>query len=131
MKTLEELRAYFAQDAFATAQGITIEKVDETGAVCSLQLQDGHKNALGWAQGGLLYTLADFCFAVAANTGTAPVVTLNSNIHYLKGAKAGRVTATAKQISRTRALCVYEVALCDEAGQPLAFASMTGYIRPE
>ncbi len=131
MKTTEELRAYFAQDAFAMALGIEIEKVDTGGAVCALQLQGGHKNALGWAQGGVLYTLADFTFAVAAHAGAASVVTLNSNINYLKGAKAGRITATAVQKSRTRVLCVYEVALRDETEKLLALATLTGYIRQE
>lgn len=125
--TLEELRAYFKKDTFAMAQGIVIESATETGARCSLTLNERQKNALGYAQGGLLYTLADFAFAVAANTAGTPTVTLNSTVHYLKPAAKGKITATASLKSKTRTICVYEVQLTDENATPLALATMTGY----
>lgn len=129
MKTLEELRAFFEGDRFAMEQGIVIESADEQGAVCSLALRPDQKNAMGSAQGGLVYTLADFAFAVAANAANFGTVTLNSTIHYLKGVGEGKLTATARLKSQSRTVCVYEVEVTGPAGQPLALATMTGYTK--
>lgn len=69
-RTLEESRAFFADDRFAMeACGITIDEVTEDGARCSMPLTPLHLNAGGVAQGGAVYTLCDTTFAVAANAG--------------------------------------------------------------
>ncbi|MDL2219656.1 PaaI family thioesterase [Ruminococcaceae bacterium OttesenSCG-928-O06] len=128
--TLEEARCFFADDLFAMEQGIQIDEVDETSAACSVQLAPRHKNARGAAQGGLLYTLADFAFAVAANAGSFDTVTLNSNMHYLRAVAEGRVRAKATQTSRSRNTCVYKVQLWDDADTLVAEASITGFGRP-
>ena len=129
METLENLRAHFKADTFAMGQGAVIEDVSPEGARCSLVLRQDQKNAMGYAQGGLLYTLADFTFAVAANAVRMGTVTLDSNIHYLRGVTAGKITATATVKNQSRTICVYQVEVADEAGKPLALATMTGYYK--
>ena len=63
-KKLDELRAFFAQDRFATENGAYVEEAGENYAKCSMELTDRHKNARGAVMGGVHFVLADFNFAV-------------------------------------------------------------------
>jgi acyl-CoA thioesterase len=127
MKTIDELRSFFGNDRFAIGQGITIDCVSEDRATCSLTRREDHLNALGSAQGGLIYTLADFTFAVAANVEGVSTVTLNTSIHYLRGPKGKILTATAVRVHQTRSTCVYDVEVTDDLGTPVAKMSATGF----
>ncbi len=127
MKDITEIRAHFAKDRFATALGIEIESADESGAVCTARVQPQQTNALGRVQGGFIYTLADFTFAVAANTHRMGTVTLQSNIHYLAAPKGEVLTATARPLSLGGRVAVYEVAVRDENGEVAAMVTATGY----
>lgn len=127
MQTFEDLKAFFAGDLFATSLGIEICSADNEGAICRLALKKAHCNALGSAQGGLVYSLADFTFAVAANYGRGNTVTLNSTIHYLKASHALGLVATARRKSSGRQVCVYEVTVTDTEEALVALATFTGY----
>lgn len=131
LKTIDELNQCFAEDHFARRQGIEIAKVSAEGAVCTLLLGDGHRNAFGGAQGGLLYTLADFAFAVAANSERLATATLDSTIHFLRPVAQGKLTARAKLKNRSRAICVYTVDIMAEDGALVATATMTGYTKAD
>lgn len=132
MKTLdiEQVRRFFADDTFAAAQGMVIEQADETGAVCSVLLRQDHKNALGMAQGGLVYTLADFTFAVAAYCRSPGTVTLSGEMHYLRSPRSGKLSAQAVLRGGGKTVCVYEVTVRDEQGTEVALMTATGYSRP-
>jgi acyl-CoA thioesterase len=131
MKELEELRAFFRNDRFATLQGMEIDSADEEGAVCSVRITPDQLNGVGIVQGGLLYTLADFAFAAASNGGEARVVTLSSAINFLRPPKRGAAMlfARASRVHRGKTVCVYGVRVYDELGTDVAAATMTGYSR--
>ena len=61
--TMEEARAYFSEDRFATENGITLDELDGEHAVTSMTLSPRHRNAFGGVMGGAIFTLADFAFA--------------------------------------------------------------------
>ena len=130
MKSLEELRHIFKDDAFAMAAGIEIVGAGQGAATCAVELGPGHKNAAGAAMGGLVYTLADFAFAVAANGATAPgadpIVTLSADIHYLRPALGKRLTAVATPQKQGRRAVVYQVAVTDDEGRMVALMTATG-----
>ncbi|MDL2252608.1 PaaI family thioesterase [Ruminococcaceae bacterium OttesenSCG-928-I18] len=127
MKTIEEIRAHFQKDRFAAKLGIQIERAGQGEAVCSVQVTEEQKNALGRVQGGFLFTLADFTFAVAANSRQMGTVTLDSHIHYLAAPADGRLTAMAVPKSTGGRISVYEVFIRDEHGQEVALMTATGY----
>lgn len=129
MSSLDETRSFFKGDRFVANQGIVIDSISEDGAVCSVVLTGEHKNALGSAQGGLIFTLADFAFAVAANSATPGTVTLNSTINYIRAPKDGVLTATAVCRNKSRSICVYEVTVTDQSGACVAMVTTTGYIK--
>ena len=62
--TREELvKAYFKKDAFVESMGAEIVELNADRAVVRARVTPAHYNANGCAQGGMLYTLADFAFA--------------------------------------------------------------------
>lgn len=126
--TIEEVRQHFAQDRFAQLAGIQIDSISDKSAVCSVVLHDHHKNALDTAQGGLIYTLADLAFAVAANAGEHTTVTLNSTIHFVAPGRGKKLIATAAVQHAGRHTSVYEVSITDENETLIAVATFTGYV---
>lgn len=129
MKTIEEIREYFAGDHFATGQGMVIDSVEENRAVCSVTLNECHNNAVGHVQGGLVFTLADFAFAVAVNHEEAATVTLDSMIQYVRPATGKRLIATATCEHRSRTICVFRVDVKDDNDVLVAKISTTGYTK--
>ena len=89
---------FFKNDKFAASTGVEILSVETGRAVCALEISPVHVNSDGFVQGGVIFTLADSAFAVAANLGTADdccVVTTQSNINFLSPAASGRLVAEA------------------------------------
>ena len=89
MPTLEQIRDTFAADRFATdAAGCEIRLAEPGHAICAMTLQPHHLNAAGTPQGGAIFTLADFAFAVAVNAYAETVtVSLQHDITFLSPAK--------------------------------------------
>ena len=68
-RNFDELVEFFSKDKFATGNGMYIVSVTEGDASCALDITGEHLNAVGAVQGGAVFTLADFAFAVATNCG--------------------------------------------------------------
>ena len=68
---MDILHEYFNGDNLAAALNMKIEHVEPGKAVVSMPVSDIHMNGMGAVHGGALFSLADFCFAVAqfARTG--------------------------------------------------------------
>lgn len=127
MMNLEEAREFFKGDIFAKETGITIDEVEDGRAVCSLILEDWHMNAAGNAMGGVLFTLADFTFAVAANSSSDTlVVTASSTISFMSPGKGKELTCEASRLKDGRKNCFYEMKITDEAGTLISVVSATG-----
>ena len=93
--SLEEARAYFKEDHFATGNGMQIDELTDEYVVCSVELSDLHKNANGGIMGGVMFTLADFAFAVFANNLHMPTVAQQVSMNYLNAPKGKRLVAKA------------------------------------
>lgn len=131
MRTLEEVRGFFAADRFAMEQcGITIDAVDENGATCSMPLTEKHLNAGHCAQGGAIFTLCDLCFAAAADAADMHSVSQSADIHYLRPGTGERLYAQAQCVSTGRATCLYRVEVKDDRGRLVAYASISGFRKP-
>ena len=127
MEHLEEARAFFAADRYATeATGCVIEAVGEQYARCSLVLEPKHRNAVGQVMGGVAYTLADFAMAVASNFHQPLTVTLSSSIQYLGAVKGTTLFAETRLVKDGKRNCVYEVHVTDDLGTPVALVVSTG-----
>ncbi len=112
-------REVFLKDRFATeATGINIAHAGVHESICTLDLTDRHRNARGAAMGGVMYTLADFAAAVAANSdvlegGVLHWVSLDASIHYLSPALGNRLKATCKPLKTGRTTALYQTIVSD------------------
>ena len=132
MDKTEAARKMFAADRFATeTTGIVIEAAEADYARCTLDVAERHLNANGHVMGGVLFTLADFTFAVAANSGEdTSAVTIASNMQFLRAAQGRRLLAEAKCLKSGRSTCVMEVTITDvEKNRTVAKATVTGLRR--
>jgi len=128
MDYLEEAKRIFKNDIFATeTTGIEIEDAAKDYAKCSLKLGPKHMNALGTPMGGAIYTLADFTFAVAANTGNMPTVTVTSEITFLSRAKGSTITAEAMCTKDGERNCFFIIDIKDELDTEVATVTIHGY----
>ena len=127
MDCLKDARERFKEDLYATeAAGIVIEAADINYAKCSMEIKRIHKNAANAVMGGAIFTLADFTFAVAANTGNPLTVTQTSQIMFLGAAKGSVLTAEAKCIKSGKRACYFSVDVYDDLSTHIATVSVTG-----
>lgn len=128
MTDLEKARLFFEGDRYATeATGIIIEEVGEHYAKCSLKLDSRHLNAVGHPMGGVMYTLADFTFAVSTNFNQECVtVTTVSQICYLSAAKGDTLYCESKVLKDGKTTCFYEMTVTDNLGTKVAIITTTG-----
>ncbi len=128
MTELERAREFFKHDRYATeTTGIKIEEVGRNYAKCSLKLNERHLNAVGHPMGGVMYTLADFVFAVATNFDADDItVTTVSQICYLNSVKGKILYGESKMIKDGRTTCFYEVNITDDLGTDVAVVTTTG-----
>jgi acyl-CoA thioesterase len=128
MTPLQKARNDFQNDRFATeATGIVIEAVEEGYAKCSLALTPIHQNAVGHVMGGVIFTLADFTFAVAANFDQpTPTVTAVSNVSFLSSPKGKTLFGESRRIKDGKRSCFYEILITDDLGTQVALVTVNG-----
>lgn len=126
-QSTDEARAYFEKDRFALENGVVLEEMLPTGAVCSLALTDHHRNAEGGVMGGAIFTLIDLAFAAAANNAHRPTVAQQVSMNFLNAPRGRRLTAKALCRKDGRTSCVYQVDVADDLGRDIAQAVITGF----
>ncbi len=125
--TIEEARAYFSDDRFATENSIVLDELDGEHAVTSLTVGARHRNAFGGVMGGAIFTLADFAFAALTNGRGKVTVAQQVSINYLSAAKGTKLTATARYRKDGRSSCVVNVDVVDDTGREIAQFVGTGF----
>lgn len=130
MKTLNELKEFFKMDRFVCYNGIEIIDCDGERSLVKAAIEDRALNAGDSVQGGMLFTIADFAFAVLANCIHPVTVTSSATITYLAACRdTAFITASSQEISRHRHNCVHEVTVCDDKGKVVCVAMMNGFIK--
>ena len=126
-KNLDEAKGYFKGERFATANGMQIDDLTDSSAVCSVILNDTHKNAIGGIMGGAIFTLADFAFAVLANHLHKPTVAQQVSINFLSIPKGEKLIATARIRKDGRSSSIINVDVRDDTGKDVAQFIGTGF----
>lgn len=110
---LEELKRFFEKDIFASSLGIEIIEAEGGRCTCRMKKRDDLLNANGVIQGGALYTLGDFCFAVGSASTGKKAVTSMLTMSYLRPAVGDIIEAKATPVHLGRKLYNYDVELFD------------------
>lgn len=125
--SLEEAREFFYKDKFAVNTGIVLDEITEDEAICSLDLTDEHRNAYGGVMGGVIFTLADFAFAVLSNQIHQLTVAQQVDIHYLSAPKGDKLIAKATCRKSGRTSSIVNVDISDDTGRDVAQFIGTGF----
>lgn len=84
-------------EGFIKHNNIHLEELKDNYAKLSVTLTAKSLNPSGIAHGGLIFGLADSAMGMAARTNGRNIVTINSNIEYLRAGKGTKLTAIATQ----------------------------------
>lgn len=125
--SIDEAREFFKDDKFATNTGIQIDELSEDSCQCSLELNDGHKNAVGGVMGGVMFTLADFSFAVLSNHLHSPTVAQQVSVNYLSAPKGEKLIAKAICKKNGRSSSIINVDVVDDTGRDVVQFIGTGF----
>ena len=113
--------AMFGKDTASAGLGMTIDAVSPGGAVLSMSVRDDMLNGHGICHGGFIFTLADSAFAFACNSYNQLTVAQQNQITYLSPGQLGeRLTATAREVSRSGRSGVYDVTVTGADGRTVA-----------
>jgi len=126
---MPDVRAMLSQDRFAAHAGVTLLHVEPGLARARLEVGPRHINGVGTAQGGAIFTLADFAFAAAANSNGSMAVAIDVSISFLKAVTGGVLTAEAREEAAAGRISTTVVRVTDQAGALVAIFKGTAYRR--
>jgi acyl-CoA thioesterase len=121
------VREMLSRDRFAARAGIELLDVRDGYGRARMVVDESHLNGLDVAQGGAVFTLADFAFAAACNSHDRPAVAIDVSISYLKAVSAGKLVAEATEEALTERLSTCLVRVTDSAGDLVALFKGTAY----
>ena len=105
-----------------------IESATPDHAVVTMPLTPDHRNGMGFAHGGAIFSLADVAFGAAANAGKLTgVVSLSTAIEFLRPGKTGPLRAEAIAVRRGAHIQSYDVMVYDSDGSLIARCMASGY----
>ena len=109
------------RDEASKGIGIKIENIAPGKADLSLTVEGKHLNGHDICHGGFIFTLADSAFAFACNSYNQAAVAQNNMITFIAPAKRGeKLTAKAREVSRTGRSGIYDVSVFNEKKQKIA-----------
>ena len=127
-QAFEQALATYEQDfgKFFLARLFGLE-ISYTEAECrvSLELKDFMFNPQGGLHGGISAFVLDISMGHLLHRTSGAGTTLEMKVQYLKAARTGRLTCTARFIRRGRSISFLRSELVDAQGDLIAFATST------
>jgi len=118
---MEQVRQLFERDRFVKLIGIKLVELSKGYAKSYVKVANKHLNGKDFTQGGVLFTLADFTMAAAANSHGQIALTATSGITFLKPTVLGdELTAEAIELSNGQKISNYRVDIHNQKGQLIA-----------
>ncbi len=113
--------AMMQADAASREIGLELEEIDAGRAVMGLTLEPRHMNGHGICHGGIIFALADSCFAFACNSRNQATVAQHCMVSYLAPGRVGdRLTAHATEVSQAGRSGIYDVTVTNQKGEVIA-----------
>jgi len=117
-------------DKFAKHMGMQIVEVGKGYAKTKLTIRPEFLNGMDIAHGGVIFSLADYTFALAANTPEESGLAINLSIHFIKSAAVKEeIFAQVREISRSRKLGTYQGLVTRQDGTILAQFQAMAYLK--
>ena len=120
-KTRQALHREVEKEPFAQKFGLKLVALDEGYSLVEMTVTQEMENIFGIAHGGALFALIDEAFETASNSHGTVAVALSMSVNYIAPAATGsKLTAEAREFSRTRKTANYDIRVHDEQGQLIA-----------
>ena len=128
---MDAVVAQMKKDAFAKELGIELVEVEPGRAKVRMRVGDEHRNSVARVHGGVIFTLADYAFAVACNSYGTVAVAVNCHISYLRPPEGEALAAEAEEVSKSRRLGTDDVRVSDGEGGVVAVFRGMAYRKEE
>jgi acyl-CoA thioesterase len=122
-----DIKEFLKNDRFASFLGIELLEASNRKAKAKLEIKEEHLNAINVAQGGAIFSLADFTFAAASNSYGRVAVAINANISFVKAAGKGVLYAEAFEVSKSYKIATYTINVTNEEQELIAGFQGTVY----
>lgn len=116
------------ESGFLKYNNIEILSMDKDKCQVKLTITEHSLNPYGIVHGGLTFALGDTAMGVLCKVMGKNVVTLDSNINYLKPGKGSYLLAIPKLIKMGKTTCVLATEIFDEKSNLIAVMYGTYYI---
>ena len=116
------------ESGFLKYNNIEILSMDKDKCQVKLTITEHSLNPYGIVHGGLTFALGDTAMGVLCKVMGKNVVTLDSNINYLKPGKGSYLLAIPKLIKMGKTTCVLATEIFDEKSELIAIMYGTYYI---
>jgi acyl-CoA thioesterase len=109
------------REPFAKKFGLRLVDLQAGYSKVEMTFSPDMENIFGMAHGGALFALIDEAFETASNSHGTMAVALSMNIHYLSSpSRSARLTAEAKEISKTHRTAAYDIRVSDDGDRTVA-----------
>jgi phenylacetic acid degradation protein PaaD len=129
-EALARLSSYVAADPCLRALGVRVVDGGVARITLALTVRPEHLNFQGACHGGVIFTLADAAFGLAANSYGIPAVGVDTHCTFQKAAREGdTLVARSRETSRSKRLGFYEVEVGTEREPVIMTFTGTVYIK--
>lgn len=119
-------------DWFSQWLGIKVIEAGEGRSVLQMTVRKEMLNGFSIAHGGITYSLADSALAFASNSYGKMSVSIETSISHTKQVKEGdTLTATAKELSKTEKIAIYQIDISNQQNEIVALFKGTVYRTPK
>ena len=109
------------KEPFAKKFGLRLVELGEGCSKVEMTFSPDMENMFGMAHGGALFAIIDEAFETASNSHGTLAVALNLNTTYVSSPSPGsRLTAEAREFSRTNKTANYDIRVTDDQGTLIA-----------
>jgi LAO/AO transport system ATPase/phenylacetic acid degradation protein PaaD len=127
---LARLQRYVADDPFVRSLGIRLLEGGAGFIALALTVRPEHLNFQGACHGGVIFTLADAAFGLAANSHGQTAAGIDTHITYQRAAREGDVlVARAREITRAKRLGFYLVEVGTESHPVISTFTGTVHVK--
>lgn len=123
------LQELLSRDAYASQLGMKLVDASPGRAAVRMQVSSRHLNFNGSCHGGAILSLADTAFGLASSTHGHLTAGIDVHATFTVAARGGdTLTASAREVSRSRRLGVYLVEVARSDGTLVATFTGTVYV---